>query len=228
MWTSPEWSLKLAYTSSNPGNLGGFRTNSQITALPSGFPEPWVVSNYLNAAHVPAPMGNDNFTASPSGTFNTADGLLNIAANKQEQFEALCKVVGRPELIDDCRFSKRQARLQNRAALKAQLEEALSARSAAEWWPKLAEQGIPSGPVYAVPDILAHPQIRDRGMIGRFAQVPGVDRDVEIVRSGFKVDGCAPSVDEPPPLLGQHTEALLDQFGYTSDEIVAMRNEGVI
>src|SRR3546814_1972967 len=108
----------------------------------------WVVSNYLNAGHVPTPMGNDNFTASPSGTFRTADGLLNIAANKQEQFEALCRVVGKPELIDDSRYSRRQARLQNREALKGELEQALAARPAAQWWPLLTEQGIPSGPVY--------------------------------------------------------------------------------
>ena len=59
----------------------------------------WVVSNYLVAGKEPAPMGNDNITASLAGTFNTGDGLLNIAANKQEQFEALCDVVGRPDLI---------------------------------------------------------------------------------------------------------------------------------
>lgn len=188
----------------------------------------WVVSNYLNAAHTPAPMGNDNFTASPSGTFRSGDGLLNIAANKQEQFEALCKAVGKPGLIEDSRFSTRQARLQNRAALKALLEDALSARSAEDWWPMLAEQGIPAGPVYGIDKILAHPQVRGRGMIGRFAQVPGVGRDVEIVRSGFKVDGRAPSVQEPPPVLGQDTDELLAQFGYTSDDIIAMKNEGVV
>jgi crotonobetainyl-CoA:carnitine CoA-transferase CaiB-like acyl-CoA transferase len=188
----------------------------------------WVVSNYLNAGHTPTPMGNDNFTASPSGTFSTASGLLNIAANKQEQFEALCKVVGKPGLVDDIRYSGRQARLQNRALLKAELEDALSARSAAQWWPLLTEQGVPSGPVYGVPEVLAHPQIRDRGMIGRFSQVPGVDRDVDVVRSGFKVDGQAPSVTDPPPVLGQDNDELLAELGYAADEIAAMKNEGVI
>jgi crotonobetainyl-CoA:carnitine CoA-transferase CaiB-like acyl-CoA transferase len=188
----------------------------------------WVVSNYLNAAHAPTPMGNDNFTASPSGTFRTGEGLLNIAANKQEQFEALCKALGKPGLIEDRRFSTRQARLHHRAALKTLLEDALSVRSAEEWWPMLAEQGIPSGPVYGVDKILAHPQIRERGMIGRFAQVPGVGRDVEVVRSGFKVDGRAPSVEGPPPMLGQDTDELLVQLGYTSDDIIAMKNEGVV
>ncbi len=188
----------------------------------------WVVSNYLNAGHVPRPMGNDNFTASPSGTFDTADGLLNIAANKQEQFEALCKVLGKPELIDDERFSRRQARLENRAALKAQLEAALSRRPAREWWPLLTGNGIPAGPVYGVQEILAHPQVRERGMIGRFAQAPGVGRDIEVVRSGFKVDGRAPSVEGPPPVLGRDTEELLAELGYTGDEIASMKNEGAV
>ncbi|MGB3290867.1 MAG: CaiB/BaiF CoA-transferase family protein [Burkholderiaceae bacterium] len=188
----------------------------------------WVVSNYLNTGKAPAPMGNENFTASPSGTFATADGLLNIAANKQEQFEALCRVVGRPELAQDSRYSQRQARLRNRQALKAELEAALAARTAQEWWPLLTGQGIPAGPVYAVPEVLAHPQIRERGMIGRFEQVPGVGRDVEVVRSGFKVDGRAPAVDQPPPMLGQDTADLMSQLGYTGEEIAEMKKEGVI
>src|SRR3546814_12896967 len=73
----------------------------------------WVVSNYLNAGHVPTPMGNDNFTASPSGTFRTADGLLNIAANKKEQCEALIRVVGKPKRIRDNRNSWRRDPRQN-------------------------------------------------------------------------------------------------------------------
>ena len=72
--------------------------------------------------NVPKPMGNDNFTASPSGTFATGDGLLNIAANKQEQFELVCDVGGRPELKTDPRFALRQSRLDNRAELKAVLD----------------------------------------------------------------------------------------------------------
>ena len=70
----------------------------------------WVVSNYLNAGVRPQPMGNDNFTAAPSGTFRTSDGLLNIAANEQKQFEALADLVGAPHLATDRRFAEREAR----------------------------------------------------------------------------------------------------------------------
>lgn len=90
----------------------------------------WAVSNHLVAGRAPQPMGNDNVTASPSGTFRTGDGLLNIAANKQEQFEKVCDVLGRPEWKQDPRFAERHARLGNRAELKRLMETELAARSA--------------------------------------------------------------------------------------------------
>lgn len=188
----------------------------------------WVVSNHLIAGRAPQPMGNDNFTASPSGTFRTADGLLNIAANKQEQFEALCRVVERPDLPQDPRFRERQGRLQHRAELKAQLEAALASRSTEAWWPLLNQAGVPAGPVYTVGEALAHPQVASRGMIGRFDDVPGVGRDIRVVRTGFKIDGQAPRVDTPPPTLGQHSSEILASLGYSAGEIAQLHDEQAI
>ena len=93
----------------------------------------WAVSNWLIAGVKPQPMGNENMTASPSGTFRTGEGLLNIAANKQEQFETLCRLIGREELIADPRFAGREDRKQRRFELNAEIEQALAARSAREW-----------------------------------------------------------------------------------------------
>lgn len=188
----------------------------------------WVVSNHLIAGRAPQPMGNDNFTASPSGTFRTADGLLNIAANKQEQFEALCRAVERPDLPQDPRFCERQGRLQHRAELKAQLEAALAARTTEAWWPLLNQAGVPAGPVYTVGEALAHPQVAGRGMIGRFDDVPGVGRDIRVVRTGFKIDGQAPRVDTPPPTLGQHSSEILASLGYSAGEIAQLQDEQAI
>jgi len=185
----------------------------------------WVVSNHLIAGKTPSPMGNENMTASPSGTFRTGDGPLNIAANKQEQFEAVCHVVGRPELAADPRFAERQARLANRASLTAELEAELAKKSATEWWQLLNEAGVPAGPVLNVPETLAMPQVRDRGMIGAFADVPGVGRDIRLVRTGFKVNGQAPSVDTPPPQLGQHTDDILSELGYDAAAIETLKQE---
>ncbi|MBO6519145.1 MAG: CoA transferase [Rhodospirillales bacterium] len=186
----------------------------------------WVVSNYLVAGTVPSPIGNNNFTASPSGTFKTGDGLLNIAANKQEQFEAVCDVIGRPELKTDERFAARQARLDNRAALTAELEAAMAARSASEWRQLMNDAGVPAGEVLSVPNVLAHPQIADRGMIGAFTDPPGVGRDIRLARTGYKIDGAPASVDAPPPTLGQHSAEILKELGYDDDGIQKLREEG--
>jgi formyl-CoA transferase len=183
----------------------------------------WAVSNYLVAGREPQPMGNDNVTASPSGAFRTRDGLLNIAANKQEQFEAVCRVVGRPEWLADPRFADRHARLQHRAELKALLEEALAAESTETWWQRCNAAGVPAGPVYTVPQALDHPQVAQRGMVATFPQVPGVGRDVRVVRTGFKVNGEAPAVAAPPPRLGEHTDALLAELGYSAEEVATLK-----
>ena len=188
----------------------------------------WVVSNYLMVGQEPAPMGNDNFTASPSGTFRTLDGPINIAANMPYQFEALCQVVGRPELAVDPRFAERQARLDNRAELAALLEDALAARSAEQWTWLLNQAGVPAGPVFSVPEILNHPQIAARDLIATFTDVPGVGRDIRIARTGIKIDGEAPATETPPPLLGQDTDAILGELGYHAHEIAALHEEQAV
>ncbi len=83
----------------------------------------WAVSNWLIAGVRPTPMGNENMSAAPSGAFRTGRGLLNIAANQQEQFETLCRLVGREELIADPRFAARDDRKLNRYELKTELEQ---------------------------------------------------------------------------------------------------------
>ena len=85
----------------------------------------WQVSNWLIAGVRPQPLGNENMTASPSGTFRTGDGLLNIAANQQQQFETLCGLIGRKELASDPRFAGREDRKKHRAALSEEIEAAL-------------------------------------------------------------------------------------------------------
>jgi len=188
----------------------------------------WAVSNYLVADREPQPMGNDNVTASPSGTFRTADGLINIAANKQEQFEAVCRVTEQVHLTSDARFADRHARLKHRAELKELIEQALSTRSTQEWWERLNDAGVPAGPVHTVPQALRHPQVALRGMVATYENVPGVGRDVRIVRTGFKLNGEAPSVPSPPPRLGEHTDTLLAELGYDAAAVQLLKEKEAV
>ncbi len=125
----------------------------------------------------------------PSGTFQTGDGLINIAANKQEQFEAVCQIVGRADLIADVRFTHRQGRLQRRFELKGILEDAMQSKSASEWQRLLNDAGVPAGQVLTVRQALEHPQIAKRGLLGTFDSVPGAEDGIQLLRTGIKMDG---------------------------------------
>ena len=169
----------------------------------------WVVSNFLATGLAPVPMGNENVAASPSGTFTARDGLINIAANEQKQFEALCDLIGKPALKADARFAARDARKLNRVALKAEVEAGLATRSAAEWEQLLNDAGVPSGLVLGVPEILASDQIKARGFVHSMAEVPGLGRGLSVARSPFRMQGEAAAPEAPPPQLGAQTQAWL-------------------
>jgi len=185
----------------------------------------WVVSNCLNAGVEPQPMGNQNFTAAPSGTFATGDGLLNISANETKQYRSLCELIGRADLIDDPRFAERQSRKQNREALNVEIERALAARSATEWEELMTERGIPAGLVLTVPQTLALPHLAHRDFLVHFETE---DRTQHVTRPGFRISGDTVGPRSPAPALAQHTDAWLEKLGYGAEEIAALRAGGVV
>lgn len=187
----------------------------------------WVVSNYLNAGVEPTPMGNENFTAAPSGTFRTGAGLLNIAANETRQFESLCEVIGRPDLPRDERFCARHTRKQYREALKAEIETALAADSAANWEARLLERGVPVGRVLSVPEILAHPHLAERRFIREFEAAEG-EAAQRVTRAGLRLADADAAPATPAPTLGAHTRETLVQLGYEAAQIDALHHDGVI
>jgi len=188
----------------------------------------WVVSDWLIAGKRPEPMGNENMTASPSGAFRTGKGLLNIAANQQSQFEALCRLIGRPELASDARFAGREERRRHRFELTAEIENALATRTAAEWAALMNDKRIPAGEVLDVPSVLEHPQIVTRKLLRAFERVPGVDRAVRVVRSGFRLGSGDPAPSSPPPALGADTNRLLAELGYSEREVEELAREDAI
>jgi len=188
----------------------------------------WVVSNFLIAGVEPKAHGNDNFTAAPSGAFQAKDGLINIAANKQEQFEALARVLGRDDLATDPRFEKRESRKRHRDALKVELEATLGTRNCSEWEALLNRIGVPAGAVLSVPQALALPQIQHRRLLKTFEHVPGMERPLTVARSGFKLSSGDPDVATPPPCLGEHTDEVLAAAGYSESEIAELRRIGAV
>lgn len=188
----------------------------------------WVVSNYLNADIEPRPMGNDNFTAAPSGTFRTADGLINIAANEQKQFEALADAVGAPDWKSDPRFSEREARKRHRAEINAALETMLVSRRAEDWERVLIGVGVPAGRVLSVPEMIGHAHVTEGRLIERYDDVPGTPRPVKVAKPGFRIDGARPVAKMRPPTHSQHRDALLAELGYDDARRASLVESGAV
>jgi crotonobetainyl-CoA:carnitine CoA-transferase CaiB-like acyl-CoA transferase len=185
----------------------------------------WPVSSYLVSGVIPQPMGDQNATAAPSGTFSAADGPINISANEQQQYVTLCHLIGRPELIDDPRFADRERRKAHRDELNRELNDALQARTAIEWEKLLAAGGVPAARILTVPEMVDLEQLADREFFCELtlpvvdptgseiagAEVPD-QRGLENVRhfrvssNGVLMDGERLHPLGPPPQLGQHND----------------------
>jgi crotonobetainyl-CoA:carnitine CoA-transferase CaiB-like acyl-CoA transferase len=187
----------------------------------------WAISNWLIAGVFPEPLGNENMTASPSGTFKTGAGLLNIAANKQEQFERLCAVIDRKALAENPRYRERDDRKKRRYELRTEIESALAAKSAKEWALLLNRHGVPAGEVLNIPEALAQPQIASREFIAQFPEAAN-GRTIAVVRSGFRLTSGDPKPAVPPPKLGADTDAILAELGYDRGAVDKLKEDGAI
>jgi len=186
----------------------------------------WVAANLLIAKRDPVPMGNDNFTAAPSGVFRTRDGHINIAANKQEQWESVCHVLGVPELMSDIRFQERDARKQNRKELTPLLEAKLAERGTQEWVELLNASGVPSGAILSLEEALTQPQIKHRETLKEVA-VEGIGT-IPLFTLTAKFDQTPGNITSPPPRLSQHTAEVLAGMGITTDELAVLKTKHVV
>ncbi len=186
----------------------------------------WVAANWLIGGQPPVLMGNDNFTAAPSGTFRTQDGYINIAANQQKQWEDLADTLGLSELKSDPRFAERDVRKAHRRELTPLLEAKLLEHPTAYWVEVLNAKGIPSGEILSLQEALRQPQAEHRQVVATVAQ-PGIG-DVQLFNLTAKFSRTPAAITSPPPRLSEHTEAILQGLGYSAEEIAGLREKGVI
>jgi CoA:oxalate CoA-transferase len=181
----------------------------------------WVAANLLIGGQQPVPMGNDNFTAAPSGTFRTKDGYINIAANQQQQWEDLADELGLPELKTDARFQERDTRKKNRYELTPLLEAKLTEKPTLHWVEVLNGKGIPSGDILSLEDALNQPQVRHRETI---QEIDGL----KLFSLAAKFSATPAALETAPPRLSQHTSEILARLGYDAARIEAMKAKGAV
>lgn len=203
----------------NASPRGAFLDVSMTDAVLSSMG--WVVSNHLIGGVDPQPQGNENFTSAPSGTFATADKPINIAANRDEQWQALARHLGRDDLLADPDYATREDRKRNRHALRAALEVSLKTKPAAHWVDALSALGVPTGPVLNVSDILSEPQIRDRALLATYG-------NLDLLAAPVIVDGTRPKAASAPPELGQDNARIYGALGVDAEALASLQAEGVI
>jgi len=186
----------------------------------------WVVANLMIGGQQPVLMGNDNFTAAPSGVFRTRDGFINIAANKQEQWESVADLLGLPELKSDPRFKERDARKRNRSELTPLLEEKLSQQKTAVWVEELNAHDVPAGAILPLDEAVNQAQVTHRETFASVT-VPGIG-DLRLFNLTAKFSKTPGRVTGPPPALGEHTHEVLGRLGYTDEDIARLKQASVV
>ena len=187
----------------------------------------WAVSNLLMNQNEPTRVGNENLTSAPSGAFKTQDGLINIAANQDRQWEQLIAVLEAPELNDNPLYQSRELRKENRYTLKSDIETILMGRSTAEWLDRLSAANIPAGPVLSVKEALSLQQVSEREFTVSLDQTHPAER-IDVVTNGFLLNQERLKPGSRVEALGESTDSILQELGYDSSRIQELKNEGSI
>ena len=183
-------------------------------------------ANYLVTKQAPRRAGNAHQNIVPYQVFEVADGHLILAVGNDSQFAKFCAVAGCPELAADPRFAKNAARVRARAVLVPLLEDILRRRRKADWLAALEAAKVPCGAINDLAEVFDDPQVRARGMRRR---VPHPLNDgLELVASPMRLSATPVRLRRPPPLLGQHTDELLQELGIDAGERELLRGLGVI
>jgi formyl-CoA transferase len=186
-----------------------------------------IASNYLVAGQEAKRWGTAHESIVPYQVFGTKDRPIAIAVANQKMWVNFCKLIGKDEWIDDPRFESNPGRVENRKALLPLLDEVMAQKTCDEWMELLVETAIPCGPVNDMQHLFADEQLQHREMIAEVAHPT-----IGTLRLGgipIKYSETPPSVRLHPPLLGEHTDEVLQEtLGYAPENIEALKRQGAV
>jgi formyl-CoA transferase len=185
-----------------------------------------VASNFLISGKDPKRYGNAHANIVPYQSFQAADSWLVVAVGNDRQFESFCKVIGKPELSADERFSTNSARVQNREVLIPLIKPIFMEKTVNEWLSLIGDQ-FPCGPINSFKQVFSMPHVKEREMVVEM-QHPTIGA-LPLVGSPLKMGGTPVSYRLPPPLIGEHTKEILTKvLGLTSEKVTELRESGCI
>ena len=183
-------------------------------------------ARWLIAKEVPKQAGNDHPTSIPTGVFKTADGHINIATTGSAIWERLCRVLGADSMLKNPDYQTSKLRSQNRKAVNAEIDTYTVKKTSAEWIDIMNEAGVPCGPIYSIDQVFADPQVKHLGIA---QSVKKKDKStLNVVGQPIVMSRTKSKIAAPPPDLGQHTNELLKEFGFSAKAIAALRKANAV
>ena len=193
-----------------------------------GFISPMVL-HYLNSGIELPQMGNGSpASAGAPSVYQTATNSIQVSPATQAQFESMCDVLGRLDIKSDARFATREGRSENANAMYEEFSRTFLTGEAHNWEAKLEKRGVPAGVVNTIPQALELEQVKHRGTIRQVPPPTGLDKPMAMVNASFHLNEGSPGVETPPPHVGQHTDAVLGEFGFSEADIDDLRAGAVI
>jgi len=187
----------------------------------------YVAQYYFTGGEVPQPIGSGHQSVVPYQAFRTKDIYIVIAVFAEKFWAKLCRVVDRPDLIDDPKFNSNAKRLENKKELIPILEDIFLRRTGEEWLSLMEKEGIPSAPINTVDRILNHPYAKERKMVIEMRSPSG--KRVKTLGNPFKMAGAKEENFIFPPFLGQHNQEVYGNLlGYTEQDLKKLKEEGII
>ena len=183
-------------------------------------------ARWLIEGQVPPQAGNNHPTSIPTGVFETADGHINIASAGETMWQRLCAVLEAPALLENPDYATEELRLEHRDDLNADLAGYLKNRSSREWIDALNDTGVPCGPIYAIDEMFADPQVTHMGM-AQPVRHPDLG-NIHVVKNAVNLSGAPEFPYQPTPERGEHTDTVLSEFGYSEQEIAELREVGAV